>query len=115
MNTQMVNIGIKLIKKVNDFERGFTTWYKKPTPQHTNLNFKTHFEREYQALKKVRDITMRSKAYVQQANAMASVLKLLQEERSKILTEVQDTEINLLRTMEQSQSSDATDNRDAFW
>ena len=45
---------------------------------------------------------MRSTAYVQQANAIAGVLKLLQEERSDFLTEVRDTEINVLRAMKRS-------------
>ena len=55
---------------------------------------------------------MRSTAYVQQETTMTSVLKLLQDEWSNILCEVKDSENNILRAMEQSQSSISSDNRD---
>ena len=80
-NTQMVNIGIKLIKNFNDFEKGLTLWFELPTADHTLLNFKAHFEREYQALRRVQGTTMRNTAYFQQANALSSVMQKMREER----------------------------------
>ena len=63
---QLVNISIKLIKNFNDFEKSLTSWYKQPVGQDTMINFKLHFEHEYQALKRVREITMCSIGFHQQ-------------------------------------------------
>ena len=56
----LVNISIKLINNFNDFEKGLTSWYKQPLIEHRMINLKLHFEREYQALKRVRGITTQS-------------------------------------------------------
>ena len=49
-STQLINIGINLINNFNDFDRGLTSWFERPIEQHTFLNFKPHFEREYNPL-----------------------------------------------------------------
>ena len=94
--TQLVNIAIKLIKNFNDFEKGLVSWFERPVVAHTMLNFKAHFEREYQALKRVRGTTMRNTSYFQQANNMLTVIQTMEEEREQILTEVKDSEYKIL-------------------
>ena len=56
--TQMVNIGLKLIKNFNDFGKGLISWFECPVEEHTLINLKTHFERDYQALRRVRGTTI---------------------------------------------------------
>ena len=102
-DTQMVNIALRLIKNLNDFEKGLTSWFERPVQEHTLLNLKTHFEREYQALRRVRGNTMRNTAYFQQANNMATMMKSMKEERELILNEVKDSEYKILRAMEMSE------------
>ena len=104
-STQLVNIGIKLIKNFNDFDRGLTSWFERPIEQHTFSNFKSHFEREYQALRKVRGPTMKSAIYLQQANAIASVLKTIKSENMDILNEVKNSEGNIMRAMQMTQEN----------
>ena len=86
--TQMINIGVKLIRSFNDFENGLTSWFERPLIQHTLPNFKAYFEREYQALKRVRGTTMRHTSYFQQAIIITSVLETMKQERVEIIQEV---------------------------
>ena len=109
--TQMVNIGIKLIKNFNDFEKGLISWFERPVGEHTLINLKTHFEREYQALRRVRGTTMRNAAYFQQANALTSVMEKMKEERTLILDEVKDSEQKILQAMQLSEDA-SSENRD---
>jgi len=110
--TQMVNIGLKLIKNFNDFEKGLISWFERPVGEHTLINLKTHFEREYQALRRVRGTTMRNSAYFQQANALSSVMKQFEEERALILAEVKDSEYKILQAMQVSDNNSSSDDRD---
>ena len=41
---QLIAIGIQLIKNLNDFEKGLTTWYDLLPAQQTWPRFQTHFE-----------------------------------------------------------------------
>ena len=100
---QMINIGIKLIKNFNDFEKGLTSWFERPSIQHTLLNFRAHFEREYQSLKIIRGTTMRNTAYFQQANAMTSVLENMKQERVEMIQEVKNTETKIMIVMQMTQ------------
>ena len=101
--TQLVNVGIKLIKNFNDFEKGLTSWFERPLAQHTIPNFKTHFEREYVALKRVRGTTMRNTAYFQQANAITTVLESMKQERLEMIQEVKNSETKIMRAMQMTQ------------
>ena len=103
--TQLVNVAIKLIKKFNDFEKGLVSWFERPVVEHTMLNFKAHFEREYQALKRVRGTTMRNTSYFQQANNLSTVIQTMKEEREQILTEVKDSEYKILQAIQLSANS----------
>jgi len=53
---QLVDIGVKLIKNMCDFETVLTNWFARPTVEHTWVNFKLHFEDAYTALRKVRNL-----------------------------------------------------------
>ena len=75
---QMVNVGDKLTKNFNDFEKELTSYFERPLTKHTLLNFKIYFERECQSLKSVRGTTMRNISYHRQANAITSVLETIQ-------------------------------------
>ena len=41
---------------MNDFERGLTDWFENPKEDHTYNNFKAHFEKAYNALKKLEEL-----------------------------------------------------------
>ena len=103
-DTQIVNIALTLIKNFNDFEKGLTSWFELPIADHTLINFKTHFEREYLALRRVRGNTMRNTSYFQQANSMSTMMQTMKEERDLILHEVKDSEYKILRAMETSEN-----------
>ena len=99
----MVNIALTLIKNFNDFEKGLTSWFERPVIEHTLINFKTHFEREYLALRRVRGNTMRNNSYYQQANSMSTMMQTMKEERDLILHEVKDSEYKILRNRKRVQ------------
>ena len=61
-DAQFLNIGIRLIKNMNDFEKGLTDWYDLPVPR-TWLQFKTHFTTAQNNLRKVRGHMMQSGVY----------------------------------------------------
>ena len=111
-DTQMVNIRVKLIKSFNDFEKGLVSWFERPVGEHTLINLKTHFDREYQALQRVRGITMRNTVLFQQANALSSVMEKMQEERELILNEVKDSENKILRAMQVSEINGVSSDTD---
>ena len=77
LDTQIVNLGIHLIKNMCDFGTGLTDWYARPTHEHTLLNFKSHFEDAHHTLRKVRGVTMKNSIFHQQANSVTD--RVLQE------------------------------------
>ena len=42
-DVQLINIGLGLIKNMNEFEKGLETWYARPIAEHIWLNLKDHF------------------------------------------------------------------------
>ena len=51
--SQIVNLGIQLIKNTHDFEKGLDNWYDRPIVEHTWANFQEHFTRAQQNLRRV--------------------------------------------------------------
>ena len=98
--TQLIEIGIQLIKNFNDFEEGLTDWFDLPTQDKTWPIFQTHFDQARTSLRQVRGVTMRNTAYHQQANAIIG--KFIEEiwpENIQLLGEVKSAEVNILRAM----------------
>ena len=84
--TQLVNIALNLVKQFNNFEKGLVSWFERPIGEHTLINFKAYFKREYQTLRGVRGTTMRNPADFQQPNALSTVAQKMKEEREQIST-----------------------------
>ena len=58
-DAQFLNLGLRLIKNMMDFEKGLTEWYDLPAPR-TYIQFKTHFTTAQNNLRKVSSPTMRN-------------------------------------------------------
>ena len=103
MATQPVHLGIKLIKKCNDFEKRLTTQFHLPTLRKIWLDFKAHFEGTSVSLRRVRRMRMRNTAFHNQANAIKN--QVLQEsinDRLEVLNEVKETETKHLQALQLS-------------
>ena len=67
---------------------------------HTWKNLKVHFENEYNALQKIRGITMKSTIFLQQPNAVSrTILQEMRDENNTLRAEVTDTEQKLFSVM----------------
>ena len=98
---QLVAIGIQIIKNMNDFEKGLTDWYARPSAEHTFINFKTHFEDAYLSLRKVRGMTMKNTMFHQQANAVTErILQEIKLENMTLRDEIKATEAKLFGVFE---------------
>ena len=73
-DSQKVQLGLAIIKRTHDFEKGLEKWYDRPTIQHTWVHFKTHFENAHTLLRKLRGKEMRNTAY-HQANSLATQMR----------------------------------------
>ena len=86
---QLVNLGIRLIKNMHDFEKGLDTWYSLPRDSQTWVTFKTHFETAYTALLRLRGPTMRNTSFQQQANAISEkLLATIQKENDTLASSI---------------------------
>ena len=98
-DTQIVTLGIDLIKNTGDFEKGLTEWYEKDTNQEWR-HFKPHFELAQDNLRKVRGPTMKSGALMQQANAISQQVMLnMEHERAEYLNAVRATESRIVEAI----------------
>ena len=98
---QLVAIGIQLIKNMNDFEKGLTDWYARPSVDHTFINFKTHFEQAYLSLRKCRGISMKNTMFHQQANSVTErVLQEIKIENNTLRNDLKATEAKLFGVFE---------------
>ena len=100
---QLIMIRIQLIKVLNDFEKGLTTWCDLLPLDQTSPRFQTHFETTRASLHRVRGVSMRNIAYHQQVNAIKGrVLQETRPENVQLVEEMKATEKNILRTMHTS-------------
>ena len=76
-DTQLVNLGVRLVKNMNDFEKGLTDWFAKSAIDRTWKNFKPHFETAYTKLEQVRGLSMKNSVFNQQANSITPILQEL--------------------------------------
>ena len=86
---QMINLGLHLIRNMSEFETDIGKWYDRPTADHMWSNFKSHFTKAYNRLRRLRGPTMRNTAYQQQAQYITQqVLNVVQTNREQIFQEV---------------------------
>ena len=96
---QFVNLGIRLIKNMNDFDKGLTKWFEK-TSGKNYIGFKNHFTREQNNLRQVRGPTMQSGILRQQANLISSsILHQLKDEREGYVNAVTAVEQRILEAV----------------
>ena len=110
---QLVNIGVHLIKNMNDFERGLETWIVKPAADRTWVNFKAHFEDAHSTLRKVRGPLMRNTTFNNTANAISasvinSVREELNEDRSRVFQRLDETESSIITALHATPSISTT-------
>ena len=74
MDTQKVQIGLRIIKNINDFETDLCKWYQRPRNEHTLDNFKGYFEEARELLKKLRGNGMESSSF-NKANAIVDAFR----------------------------------------
>ena len=86
-DAQIVNLGITLIKKTNDFETALLNWYNRHPTQQTYAQFKTHFNDAQQALKKVRGKKMFSTSF-HQANQVEQLQNDMSQMRDELVTSI---------------------------
>ena len=97
---QMINLGLHLIRNMSEFETDIGKWYDSPPEDHTWKDFKNHFTKAYNRLRRLRGPTMRNTAYHQQAQYITQqVLNVVQTNREQIFQEVKATEDNILRAL----------------
>ena len=70
---QIVNIGVEIIHKTQDFETGPRKWFDSTAVEHMWQIFKSHFTDNHDSLKRILGPTMCNAAY-HQANQMADEL-----------------------------------------
>ena len=100
---QIINLGIKLIKNMCDFEKGLTTWYDLPLADQTWIRFKTHFNTAQNSLRRVRGPTMQSGILSQQANILSTkIMSEIQHERTEYLNAVSASEARILHALDSS-------------
>ena len=85
---QLVGIGMKLIRNMNDYEKARGEWMAKPIADKTWTNFKTHFNDAYQYLLNVRGETMQNTSFQQQANLLSQQIIDLNNKRESDKAEI---------------------------
>ena len=74
MDIQKVQIGLRIIRNINDFETGLRKWYQRPRNEHTMDNFKGYFEEARELLEKLHGNGMESSRF-NQANAIVDAFR----------------------------------------
>ena len=107
---QLVNLGVQLIKNMNDYERGLETWLSQPAAARTWLAFKTHFTEAQEQLRRIRGPTMRNAAFTNTANSIiTSVREELNGEREKVFQRIDATEASIINALTASSGSESTE------
>ena len=117
---QLVSLGMKLIRNMNDYEKARGEWMAKTSVNKNWTNFKNHFDDAYQYLINLRGDTMQSTSFQQHANLLRQQLHDLnqkrEEDKSAIVQMVDDAKSSILSAIstpslqlsEESVSSDIT-------
>jgi hypothetical protein len=86
---QVVNFGIGIVRRTNDFEMALTEWFQRPIGQQIWADFKTHFTTAHNRLKRIRGPTMSNTPF-QQANQLAAINTNLENVQTSVLASIQD-------------------------
>ena len=84
---QIINYGLGIIKRTNDFEQALLNWYNLPAGNQTYANFKQHFADAQRELKKIRGARLRDTKF-QQANQVADLRADFDRFRDEVVTSV---------------------------
>ena len=94
---QLVAIGVRLIKNMNEMEKERGKWLTKPKADQTWPNFKQHFTDAWNDLRTLRGPTMKDTTYQHQANLIRQeVMTAMREEHAALVQEVKDSNESLL-------------------
>ena len=85
---QLVALGMKLIRNMNDYEKARGEWMAKPIADKTWSNFKIHFDEAYQYLINLRGETMQNTSFQQQANLLSQQIIDLNNQRERDKVEI---------------------------
>ena len=87
-DSQLVDLGLTIIKGTHDLETGQSEWYDKPTANKTYANLKEHFDKAYKKLQRIRGEDMRPSAHhhvnAMRININSSTNQLQDEMLSKV-------------------------------
>ena len=86
-DAQLVNIGLTLIRKTNDFEKGLTAWYNRHHTLQTYRDFKIHFTAAKKELQKVRGKRMKQTSF-HQVNQVAQLQTDLSTMRDELVSSI---------------------------
>ena len=82
---QVIGIGLDIVRRTGDFEKGLIGWLARPAVGHTWPNFKQHFNAAYRELKRIRGLAMRSTAFHQAHQVAADLTKNFHQMRDDVI------------------------------
>ena len=91
---QLIRYGLEIIKRTHNFETYLKTWYTRPQPEHTWVNFKAHFEEAQRKLKKVRGTQMQNSNFHSANSLVEEVRTDLNEFKHSLLAAIAPKETN---------------------
>ena len=80
----MVDYGLGIIQRTNDFEAGLVEWFRAADRDKTWTNFKRYFSRVHRDLKKARGDTMKNTSFHQANNMANDITESISDLRSEL-------------------------------
>ena len=98
-DAQFFKLGVCLIKNINNFDKGLTKWFEKPSGQNY-IAFKTHFTTAKNHLRRVQGPTIQSEILRQQENLISNnILNQLKEEQEGYMNAVSAVEQQIIKAV----------------
>lgn len=108
---QLVKLGLKLVKNMQDLEKGREKWLLLPAANQTWIQFKIHFTNEWNNLRRLRGPTMKDTSFTHHANLLRQeVLSAMQQERLAMIQEVKNSNASILQALSAVPSTCDTSN-----
>jgi len=82
---QIVGIGLDIVRRTGDFEKGLIGWLARPVVEHTWPNFKQHFNAAYRKLKRIRGPAMHSTAFRQAHQVVTDLSRDFTQMRDEVM------------------------------